>query len=108
MNPKRYTSWYNIIKMATAKGKKNIKVSKRKTKQIITYKGNTGRLQADFSAETLQARKEWQDIIKVLKGKIKIKTKNKKPNQNTVSAKVIIWNWKRDKQFPSEALVYHH
>ena len=27
-------------------------------------------LTADFSAETLQARKEWQDIFKVMKGKI--------------------------------------
>ena len=26
-------------------------------------------LSADFSAETLQDRKEWQDIFKVLKGK---------------------------------------
>jgi hypothetical protein len=26
-------------------------------------------LTADFSAETLQARKEWDDILKVLKGK---------------------------------------
>ena len=27
------------------------------------------RLTADLSAETLQARKEWQDIFKVMKGK---------------------------------------
>ena len=27
------------------------------------------RLTADFSAETLQARREWQDILKVMKGK---------------------------------------
>ena len=27
------------------------------------------RLTADFSAETLQARGEWQDIFKVMKGK---------------------------------------
>ena len=26
-------------------------------------------LTADFSAETLQARREWQDIFKVMKGK---------------------------------------
>ena len=26
------------------------------------------RLSADFSAETLQARREWQDIFKVMKG----------------------------------------
>ena len=38
-------------------------------KQQITYKGIPIRLTADLSAETLQARREWQDILKVLKGK---------------------------------------
>ena len=38
-------------------------------KQQITYKGNPICLTADLSAETLQARREWQDIFKVLKGK---------------------------------------
>ena len=32
-------------------------------------KGNHICLTADLSAETLQARREWQDIFKVLKGK---------------------------------------
>ena len=31
--------------------------------------GNSHRLTADFSAETLQARKEWNKIFKVMKGK---------------------------------------
>ena len=31
--------------------------------------GNTIPLTADLSAETLQVRREWQDIFKVLKGK---------------------------------------
>ena len=35
----------------------------------MTYKGIPIRLTADLSAETLQARKEWQDISKVVKGK---------------------------------------
>ena len=38
-------------------------------KQQITYTGIPMRLSADFSSETLQARKEWQDIFKVMKGK---------------------------------------
>ena len=38
-------------------------------KQKITYKGHPIRLSADFSAETLQARREWQDILKVMKEK---------------------------------------
>ena len=38
-------------------------------KQQIIYKGSPIRLSADFSAETLQARKEWHDKLKVMKGK---------------------------------------
>ena len=34
-----------------------------------THKGTPIRLTADFSAETLQARSEWHDIFKVMKGK---------------------------------------
>ena len=37
--------------------------------QSVNYKGTPIRLSAYFSAETLQARTEWQDIFKVLKGK---------------------------------------
>ena len=39
-------------------------------KQQVAYKGNPIRITADLSEETLQARREWQDIFKVLKGKI--------------------------------------
>ena len=39
-------------------------------KQQITYKGTPIRLRVDFSAETLQARREWHDIFKVMKGRI--------------------------------------
>ena len=38
-------------------------------KQQIEYKGIPIRLTADLSVETLQARREWQDIFKVMKGK---------------------------------------
>ena len=55
-----------LIKLSKIKiQRKNIKSSKRKT----TYKGIPIRLTADLSAETLQARREWQDIFKVIKGK---------------------------------------
>ena len=37
-------------------------------KQQVTYKGNPIRSTADLSAETLQTRWEWHDIVKVLKG----------------------------------------
>ena len=40
-----------------------------KEKWQITYKGTPIRFSTDFSTETLQARKEWDDIFKVMKGK---------------------------------------
>ena len=43
----------------------NIKSSKGKTKN--TQKGIPIRITADLSIETLQARREWQDILKVMK-----------------------------------------
>ena len=57
-----------LIKLPKTKHKERIlKVAREK--QQVTYKGNPIRLTADLSAETLQARREWQDIFKVLKGK---------------------------------------
>ena len=41
----------------------------RKEKQEVTYKGAPIRLAADFSMETLQARREWQEIFQVMKSK---------------------------------------
>ena len=35
----------------------------------MTYKGTPIRLTADFSEETMQARREWHNIFKVMKGK---------------------------------------
>ena len=43
----------------------NTESSKGKTK--ITHKGIPIRITADLSIETLQARREWQDILKVMK-----------------------------------------
>ena len=39
-----------------------------RAKQQITYKETPITLSADFSAENLQARKEWQNRFKVMKG----------------------------------------
>ena len=48
--------------------KKNILKATRE-KQQITFKGIPIRFSADFSAEILQAKREWNDIFKVMKGK---------------------------------------
>jgi len=57
-----------LIKLTKTKHKERILKAARE-KQQVTDKGNPICLIADISAETLQARKEWQDIFKVLKGK---------------------------------------
>ena len=67
MNPNRPTPRH-IIKMAEVTDKERILQAARET-QSIKYKGTPIRLSADFSTETLQARREWQDIFKVLKEK---------------------------------------
>ena len=38
-------------------------------KETVTYKGVPIKLAADFSKETLQARRDWKEIFKVMKGK---------------------------------------
>ena len=43
-------------------------ILKAATEKQQVYKGNPICLTADLSAETLQERREWQDIFKVLKG----------------------------------------
>ena len=55
-----------LIKLSKIKYKEKILKAAR-VKQQITYKGIPIRLTADVSAETLQARREWQDIFKVMK-----------------------------------------
>ena len=42
---------------------------KQQEKKLITYKGAPIRLSAYFSTETLQARREWQEIFKVMRSK---------------------------------------
>ena len=38
-------------------------------KETVTYKALPIRLSADFSKETLQARKGWKEVFQVMKGK---------------------------------------
>ena len=57
-----------LIKLTKIKCKERILKAARE-KQQVTYKGNPICITADLSTETLQARRERQDIFKVLKGK---------------------------------------
>ena len=56
-----------LIKLSKIKYKEKILKAAREQQQI-TYKGIPKRLTTDLSAEILQARREWQDIFKVMKG----------------------------------------
>ena len=64
INPRRNAPRHILIKLTKTKHKEIILKAARE-KQQVTYKGNLIRL----TAEILQARREWQDIFKVLKGK---------------------------------------
>ena len=68
LNTNRPTPRHITIKMARVKCKERILKAARE-KQRFNYKGTPTRLSADFSTETLQARRQWQDIFKALKGK---------------------------------------
>ena len=57
-----------LIKLSKIKDKEKILKAARE-KQQITYKRIPVRLAADLSTETLQARREWQDIFKLIKGR---------------------------------------
>ena len=65
INPKRNMPEHILIKLAKIKHKENLLRAVRE-KQQITYKGFLIRL----TTETLEARREWQDIFKVMKEKI--------------------------------------
>ena len=68
INPRRNMSRHILIKLTKTKHKERI-LKAAGEKQQVTHKRNPIHLTADLSVETLQARREWQDIFKVLKGK---------------------------------------
>ena len=68
INPRQNTPRYVLIKLMKIKHKEQILKAARE-KQQITHKGIPIRITADFSIEILQARREWQDILKVMKEK---------------------------------------
>ena len=59
---------YILVKLSKIKYKENILKTAREKRQI-THKGIPIGLTADPSAETLQARRDWQNIFKVMKEK---------------------------------------
>ena len=67
MDAKRPAIRHIIIKMPKFKDKENLKSSKKK--ELVTCQGVTIRLSADFSKETFQAGRDWQEIFKVMKSR---------------------------------------
>ena len=63
LDPRNHTSWHIIITLPKIKQKERILEAARE-KETITYKGVPIRLSADFSRETLQARRGWKEIFK--------------------------------------------
>ena len=67
ISPRRNKPRHILIKLSKIKYKEKVLKAARE-KQQLTYKRIPIRLTADLSAETLQARRELQDIFKVMKG----------------------------------------
>ena len=68
INPKRNIPRHILIKLSKIKYKEKILKAAREMQQI-TYKGICIMITDDLSGETLQARREQQDIFKVMKQK---------------------------------------
>ena len=68
LDPKRTTPRHILIKMPKVKDKERILKAARE-EQIVTYRRVPINLSADFSKETLQARRNWQEIFKVMKSR---------------------------------------
>ena len=62
MDPKRNTPRHIIIKLPKIKDKERI-LNEARRKERVTYKGMPIGLSADFSKETLQARRGWKKVI---------------------------------------------
>ena len=68
LDPRRNTPRHIIITLPKMKQKKRILEAARE-KETVTYKGVPIRPSADFSKETLQARRGWKEVFQVMKGK---------------------------------------
>ena len=68
LDPRKHTPRHIIITLPKIKGKERILKASRK-KGHSYYKGVPIRLSTDSSKETLQARRGWQEVFQVMKGK---------------------------------------
>ena len=68
LDPRKHTPRHIIKTLAKIKDKERISKAARE-KETVPYKGIPIRLSADFSKETLQARRGWKEVFEVMKGK---------------------------------------
>ena len=68
INPRQNTPRHILIKLTKIKHREQTLKAAREIQQI-THKRIPMRITADLSIETLQARREWQGILKVMKEK---------------------------------------
>ena len=66
LDPRRKTPRHIIITLLKIKDKERI-LKAVKEKETVTYKGVPIRLSADFSNETLQERRSWKEVFKIMK-----------------------------------------
>ena len=93
-----------LIKLTKIKHQEQILKAAREKEQIA-HKGIPIRITADLSIETLQARREWQGILKV------IKLKKKNTAQITVPSKDLIQICRRNQKVYRKAKaerIQHH
>ena len=68
LDSRKHTPRHIIIILPQIKDKERILKAARE-KETVTYKEVPVRLSADFSKETLQARRGWKEVFQVMKGK---------------------------------------
>ena len=84
---------YILIKLIKIKYKGKIKSNKKTATNNIQEKPH--KVSADFSAKTLQARREWQDIFKEVKEKLSTK--------NTLTSNTLIQIQQRNQKLYKQA-----
>ena len=67
LDSRKHTPRHIMITLLKIKEKERILKAARE-KETVTYKGVARRLSADFSKETLQVRRGWKEVFKVMKG----------------------------------------
>ena len=91
LDPRRNTRRHIIITLAKIKQKERILEAARE-EDTVTSKGVPIKLSADFSKETLQARRGWQEVFQVMKARTYI--------QDCSISKAFIYNERADKVLP--------